>query len=98
MERNLYVYIGIIVLEILMCFVTAVAASCVVYEVWKSIKERSLPGIIFGLAVGILFTVGIVSWTCDFYTYGYYRSVIIGIVGILLYMAGRRYMKKSNQA
>ena len=44
MERNLYVYIGIIVLEILMCFVTAVAASCVVYEVWKSIKERSLPG------------------------------------------------------
>ena len=45
-----------------------------------------------------MFTVGIVSWTCDFYTYGYYRSVIIGIVGILLYMAGRRYMKKSNQA
>ena len=98
MERNLYVYIGIIVLEILMCFVTAVAASCVVYEVWKSIKERSLPGKKFGVAAGIMFTVGIVSWTCDFYTYGYYRSVIIGIVGILLYMAGRRYMKKSNQA
>lgn len=59
MERNLYVYIGIIVLEILMCFVTAVAASCVVYEVWKSIKERSLPGKKFGLAAGLCLQSGL---------------------------------------
>lgn len=98
MERNLYVYIGIIVLEILMSFVTAATASCVVYEVWKSVKERSLPGRKFGFAAGGMLAVGIVSWACDFYTYGYYRSVVIGIVGILLYMAGRRYVKKSNQA
>ena len=98
MERNLYVYIGIIVLEILMSFVTVATTSCAVYEVWKSIKERSFPGRKFAFAAWVMLAVGISSWACDFYTYGYYRSVVIGIIGILLYMAGRCYVKKSNQA